>query len=210
MFAGKSNFAAGGYKRLAHDGSPNMFNYGGRVLSNTHHTCIKMLVKLAIVCLIVGGVQAVQQDSDTVNSLSSKHYANKQFTLYHHRQNPTIYKQRHTLHRTILNRNGQKSTKSGHVPSKMESGSDTNQNLKVDLENSSSKCTITVVSETNAPTINNCSSCSESGTNLHAMDRALNCMQNQNTNVELMLESDHLMLYEVHKFENHSGIHICS
>ena len=213
MCAGKSNFATGGHRRLDSFGYSVCSDYGGRRLSNMHYTC-KILGKLAIVLLIVlqvESVQATQLHPGTVNSLggvSSKRGVNKLYTLYHHQQSPTFYKHRQSVYHTTLNRNGQTDIKSRH-PSKIELDSDTKQTLKVDLDNSSSKCIITVVNETNKPTSDSCS-CSEGGTtDLHALDWALNCILNdQKTNVELRLESDYLILDKVYTFVGLSGIYV--
>lgn len=192
----------------------------GTGLFSAHHTLCTMLIKLTILLLIVarvGNVQATVQNSETINNISSvstsKSDANKLFTISHHRQNPTLYKQGHTLHQTALSGNSQEDDERGH-PSNLvgEIGSDEKQSLKVDSD-SGSKCIITVISETDSPTLNsncNCSTAKDNGILSTSLDSALACVDYYKDSVELRLESDHLTLNEVHKFDGLSAVYIHS
>ena len=192
------------------------YNNSGGI--NVHFTCT-MLIKLSmtIVLLIVtqsGNVTASLQNSETTNSLgdmSSESDIHEHFIFNKHQQNPTFYKQGHiiTLHQDAQDRNSHhKDAKSGHTS---KSGFNKKQNLKVDLD-SSSKCIITVISESDSPTFHNCncSGAMDNGTST-SLDSALSCIKDYHkTDLELRLETDYLTLNGVYEFDGLSAVHIHS
>ena len=213
MCISKNRFEHGGRRRLNSVAGYYSVcsNSGGIGLLNMHRTCICMtLVKLTIALLTViqlGNVQATLQNSATTNNLSGMS-SKSDFNFNQHRQNPTFYKQGHTLHQTTLNRNSQKDTKSRHHSKLVDSDADTKQNLKVGLD-SSSKCIITVINETDSPTVDNCT-CLRAKNDGTILDLALSCMNYHKSNVELRLEPDYLTLNKVFRFDGLSEIHMHS
>ena len=210
MCINKSNSGTGHQRRLDSAYKPGSHSSCGLGILSMHHTCMyTVLIKLAIVLLVVleaGNVQGLVRDSKTVNSLGRVSRKNdvKHFTLYQHsdRQSPTHYGKQRYPHTTESNESSQRAIINSNYSSKVDTDSEIKQNLKVD----DYECIITVVNET--ATINNSYCNCQPGTSLHALDKALNCTANQNTTVQLTLQSDHLTLHEVHRFEGHSGIHI--
>ena len=212
----KSRFKHRDHRRLDSASTCGYRNSGG---INVHFTCT-MLIKLSmtIVFLIVtqspGNVTASLQNSETTNSLgdmSSESDIHEHFIFNKHRQNPTFYKQGHiiTLHQDAQDRNSHhKDAKSGHTS---KSGFNKKQNLKVDLD-SSSKCIITVISESDSPTFHNCncSGAMDNGTST-SLDSALSCIKDYHkTDLELRLETDYLTLNGVYEFDGLSAVHIHS
>ena len=217
MWINKSPFKNGARRRL--DSAKNKPGHsvcsssGGVGLLNC-----AMLVKLTIALLVVtqlGNVQAKTQTSQSTNNFSMISSKNELFIFNRRRQNPTFYKQEHTItqHRATLDTgNSWNDTKSGHPSKVMDlSLSDSNQNLKVDSDNGS-KCIITVINETNSSSFHNsycnCSKVNDDSASI-GLDLALSCMHDYHkANVELRLESDYFTLNAVHSFDGLSAVRI--